>query len=373
MPRIYLHVGVPKTGTTYLQDILYRNRRLLAERGVLYPAPYPEAHFDAAVDLRDMAFKGHVDPEASGRWNRIARSATSWRGDTVLVSHELLAGADEDTVAQAMESLAGHEVHVVATARDLGRQVPAVWQEYVKNQSTVTFEEYAKRLTHQPPEHKSARIFWRQQHIVEVLRRWSTGISGDRVHLVTVPPPGAASELLWDRFASAIGLPSGRYDTAAAARNPSLGFAEADLLRRVNRALGRTLEWPEYEATVKAWFAESVLVRHRGTGAPVLPADLRPWFDDRSDAMIGDLAAWGLPVAGTLDDLRPRWPTDPVDTLPDENDVLEAAVGAVAALLADRAQLRRTGRRRLAARFRRSQTLRRLPEPVQEWLKRQTH
>ncbi len=34
MPRIYLHIGVPKTGTTYLQDVLYRNRDVLAAAGI---------------------------------------------------------------------------------------------------------------------------------------------------------------------------------------------------------------------------------------------------------------------------------------------------------------------------------------------------
>ena len=373
MPRIYLHIGVPKTGTTYLQDILFRNRRQFAEQGVLYPAPYAEAHFDAAVDLRDMAFKGHADPAVSGRWERIARAATSWDGHAVVVSHELLAGADEDAIAAAVRSLAGHEVHVVVTARDLGRQVPAVWQEYVKNHSTVTFQAYAERLAREPPSQKAARIFWRQQHLVEVLRRWSTAVSDDRMHLVTVPPAGAEPLLLWHRFAAAARLPSGGYDAAAAARNPSLGFAEAELLRRVNRSLGETLEWPEYEATVKAWFAESVLAGRGGSGAPAVPRELRPWFDERAQTMIDDLAAWGLPVEGDLADLRPRWPSE-ADSVVDDAQVLNAAVDAVAHLLRELARRHGTGRgRRLVHAARRNPVVRRLPGPVQEWLKRRVN
>jgi hypothetical protein len=38
MSRIILHVGTHKTATTTLQDRLARNRRLLAERGIVFPA-----------------------------------------------------------------------------------------------------------------------------------------------------------------------------------------------------------------------------------------------------------------------------------------------------------------------------------------------
>ena len=36
--RVLLHVGTPKTGTSYLQDVLFRNRDHLEARGILYAA-----------------------------------------------------------------------------------------------------------------------------------------------------------------------------------------------------------------------------------------------------------------------------------------------------------------------------------------------
>ena len=35
--RVYLHVGLPKTATTYLQTILWANREVLEEQGVRLP------------------------------------------------------------------------------------------------------------------------------------------------------------------------------------------------------------------------------------------------------------------------------------------------------------------------------------------------
>lgn len=367
MPAIYLHIGLPKTGTTYLQDVLYRNRNRLAEAGVLYPAPYPEAHFDAAIDLRDMAFGGLVDPQVSGRWDRLGKASVEWAGRSVVISHELLAGADADAIAQVAATFRGHHVRIVITARDLGRQVPAMWQEYVKNHSTVTFESFAERLTRDPRRTKAARIFWRQQDLAAVVERWSGALPVAAVHLVTVPPSGAPSEQLWERFAAATRLPGDGLDLHSDARNPSLPFAGTELLRRVNRSLGDTLEWPAYEATVKAWFAETLAGLVSGQ-APAVPSRLRPWFEERSRATIDELAARPLRVEGGLDDLLPQWPTDEAPSAPDQEAVLDAAAAALATLLTDRAGLH--GRGPLVERFRRNSVLRRLPQPVQEWLKR---
>ena len=43
--RVLLHVGTPKTGTSYLQHVLFHNRRALREHGISYPAD----RFDALV------------------------------------------------------------------------------------------------------------------------------------------------------------------------------------------------------------------------------------------------------------------------------------------------------------------------------------
>ena len=42
--RVLLHVGTPKTGTSYLQDVLFRNRPVLAEHDIHYPAERFDDH-----------------------------------------------------------------------------------------------------------------------------------------------------------------------------------------------------------------------------------------------------------------------------------------------------------------------------------------
>ena len=65
--RVYLHIGAPKTGTTYLQDRLTLNAKSLTDNGVHFPSRSPLVspslfHFRAALDL---PFEDQV--EAVGR------------------------------------------------------------------------------------------------------------------------------------------------------------------------------------------------------------------------------------------------------------------------------------------------------------------
>ena len=69
---VIVHVGAPKTGTSYLQDVLLRNREtLLRDAGILYPAERFDAHFLAALDLMQLPWGG-LEQEAIGAWDRLA-------------------------------------------------------------------------------------------------------------------------------------------------------------------------------------------------------------------------------------------------------------------------------------------------------------
>ena len=130
--RVLLHVGCPKTGTSYLQDVLFRNQPVLREHDILYPADRFDAHFLAALDLMTLPWGG-IETEAVGAWDRLAAEVREWHG-TSIVSHEIFARATPTRVERALASLGDAEVHLVLSVRDLVRQIPAEWQENVKLQ-----------------------------------------------------------------------------------------------------------------------------------------------------------------------------------------------------------------------------------------------
>ena len=89
--RVLLHVGTPKTGTSYLQDVLFRNREVLRGHGILYPADRFDGHFLAALDLMRLTWGG-LETQAVGAWDRLAEQVRAWPG-TSIVSHEILSTA----------------------------------------------------------------------------------------------------------------------------------------------------------------------------------------------------------------------------------------------------------------------------------------
>ena len=52
--RVFLHLGTAKSGTTYLQDLWWRHRAALRERGLLLPGEHLRDHFHAAALVKGM-------------------------------------------------------------------------------------------------------------------------------------------------------------------------------------------------------------------------------------------------------------------------------------------------------------------------------
>lgn len=304
-PTVFLHIGAPKTGTTFLQEVLWHNRARLAGDGVLYPGDRPGHQFYAAQDLRGIRFHGHENPAVPGSWEQLASRARSWRGRAVVISHEILAWSTEDDARRAVDSLRPARVRVVFTARDLVRQIPAVWQESVKNRRVVGFHRYLQSL--QAPQQPGpwGKVFWGAQDAIDVLRRWSAAVPPEDIHVVTVPPSGGSPGALWQRFAGLAGVDPTRYETDLGGSNVSLGRAEVELLRRVNRKIDRDTDWPTYERLFKSGLAETTLAGRTGGQKIVLPDEWRPWAVEQSQRLAEGLARAGYPVVGDLDELVP--------------------------------------------------------------------
>ena len=50
---VFFHVGLPKTGTTYLQTMMWHNRAELARQGVLLPGESSRQHLWASGVVRE--------------------------------------------------------------------------------------------------------------------------------------------------------------------------------------------------------------------------------------------------------------------------------------------------------------------------------
>lgn len=300
---MFLHVGSPKTGTTFLQGVLWSQRRLAAEQGLLLPMNRFFDHYLASLDVRGLAGRKHHPERAVGSWDRLVREAEAWRGN-VLVSHELFASATAEQAARAVAAFGDDtEVHVVVTARDLVRQIPAEWQEHVKHRSTKTLARFVDDLRRDV---SGSSWFWQVQDTAGVVERWGGSLPPERVHVVTVPPVGADPGILWDRFATLLGLDPASFDTRASRANTSLGMEQTELLRRLNDELGDRVPLPgSYPRLVKDLLAHRVLAARPGSRLALdLPSTELAL--ERSREIVERLAPLGVDVVGDLEELVPE-------------------------------------------------------------------
>lgn len=343
--RVLLHVGTPKTGTTQLQDVLLRNQGMLAKHGICYPADRFDAHFLAALDLLRLPWGG-LETEAVGAWDRLATKVREF-GGTAIVSHEILAVASRAQVARAMASLGadgadGPEIHVILSVRDLGRQIPAEWQENVKHRSTLSYARFIERIQDSERTTRIGAWFWGVQEIPDILDRWGVDLPPERVHLVTVPPPGAPVGLLWERFSTAFGLDGLDLDRTSERANPSLGVPETALVRRINRTSNRALEPRDYRPLVRELLVHQTLSRRTSSPRLRLPPDVQPWVDEIQRSWVAEVEERGYEVIGDVSDLAstPSQQKYADPDSPSARAVAGAAVDAIKALLVETARLR---------------------------------
>ena len=302
--RVFLHVGAPKTGTTFLQTVLWDHRDALRQYGVLFPGEHYDDHFFAAVDLQQLDFHGEPRPEAAGAWERVAAAARDWPGTTV-ISHDVFAGATAAQAGRALADLAPAEMHVVCTVRDRGRQLPSHWQEDVKHGSTERLGEWYDAISRHDQERWAWRWFWQTEELPDVLSRWGANLPPEHVHVVTVPPEGSPRAELWRRFCSVVGIDPAVVDLDTVSHpNTSLGVAEAELLRRVNVSLDGAFSQVVYEHVVKGVFAHETLTRRSGRRV-VAPAEAYDAAAATGKEWIDEINRRGIDVVGELDDLVP--------------------------------------------------------------------
>lgn len=320
-----------KSGTSYLQSRLFASRGRLLERGVLVPGRRWADQIHAYRSLvRDDGLA----------WERQAEEMLSFDGTSV-VSMELLGHLRPLAVERAVATLAGaDELRIIVTARDLNRNLPAMWQETIQNGETWTWQEYLAGAETWRPEHRrpedftpAGRNFWSQQNLYRTCRTWSRKARPGRLTLITVPPPGAPRDLLWERFCGVVGVdPTGLRDPRGA--NESIGAASAMMLRRLNELLEADgLGRKDGIILRKRHLAKQILAARKAE-EPTIGLPVAPWVEQQSREVRKRLKKLRMDVVGDLDELDPV-PVRGIDpaTL-DEVEVTRAALAGLAGLLA---------------------------------------
>ena len=202
--------------------MLFRNRELLADAG----HPLPRRPLRRALPRR-------ARPDAScrgagwrrrrvGAWDRLAARVRDCDG-TAIISHEILA-----TASRAAGRAGRSSRSATRTPRSTSCSRCATWSARSRpsgrrTSSTGASSATATSSTRSRTRPRASRIaswFWGVQEIPDILDRWGGDLPPERVHLVTVPPPGGPPDLLWERFSAALRARRPRPRPRGRARQP---------------------------------------------------------------------------------------------------------------------------------------------------------
>lgn len=323
--RLIVHIGPRKTGTTYLQRVLQQLSPSLKAQGVLYSTDYRGEddynHVGAISDLthneESKESNRWTGKDGSG-WTGLAAAVASWDG-TAIISAEMIGGLRPPAARRMLDGLPASTVDVVITMRDLGRILPSSWQQHVRNTHTQSYRRYLERRTRErgelPPAQMQAEwdterhhTFWRSYAYGALVRRWQALVGADHVTVVTLPPSGSPSHLLWDRFRAALDVPA-LPETApklpAFIANIGSTRAEAVFLHALNVEAKRR-GWNRKTANeLQQHLLSSGFLERSDRGGPLLlPRSYLRTVREWVSADIDDMATTDVVVYGDVEDLR---------------------------------------------------------------------
>lgn len=339
--RVVLHVGTPKSGTSFIQGTLAANAERLREEGVLFASRQRGSGHRAASEMRERYGRVKRAPqELAGSWDLLCQRARNFPGTSV-ISNEVLGGASRKQAHLMLAGLTGLDVHVAVTARDLARTFPATWQQSAKHGLQRGFAKHEQMVVEGAREREEATYFWHQHDLPSVLARWGDTLPAGHVHVITVPPVGQPVDVLWQRFCEVLGVRAEMYPTALDNANVSLGTIEVEVLHRVSRVAQERDKNRQLARFVNRYYVREILRRYESPRAGT-PERLMPLFEDVANQWISAIESRGYDVVGDLADLIPRPSTsaaaDPDDVPPAV--ALDRAASTIVDLLEEIRRLR---------------------------------
>jgi hypothetical protein len=326
--RVFLHIGLPKTGTTYLQRALWLNKDALAAAGLLLPGRHQRRHLLAALDILEDPTLEERPGDTGSPWEDLVEEVLAWPGDA-LVTHEFFGSASAPQARRAVDSFQDAEVHLILTVRDMVELGISRWQEWVRNGGHRTIDKYPPR----GPYDLHGTWGWGSFDLGDVLDRWGSAVPHEHTHVLPMSPGAADPTDLLTRLLSTVGYAGVPVEIPQQYANTSLGIVETELLRRVNPLLTGFTSAADRGTWIRGYLASPRVMATSGEKMRPSPKSLAELVR-RGERAVAMLRTGGYDVVGDLDLLTPadvsrrRHPSEVTDA-----EQLDSAVRVIAALL----------------------------------------
>jgi len=341
---VLLHIGPAKTGSTAMQHAMFQAREQLAEHGVHYVGsrPHEKEAGGIALGLTRGAI-GRRDPRPES-WQRLVDEIAGTTLPRMVLSNEDFGRADEAAIDRILAATGAERTHLVYVARRLDKVLPSHWQQQVKARMTSSYEDFLREMLDRDAGTWRHQLVMDPQDTGAVLARWGKVLPPERITVVVAEEGNR--DALPRAFEALLGLPTGLIAQPQGPANQSMGLAETEAVRRINR-LALDEQWTpvEYRQLVQLGVVKALKNRAGGGGPRI--GGVPGWAYDRvaelADAQVEAITSFGGGVIGDPERVRVRGQVGPV-VLPEEIAAVDLDV------LADVVSGFRTGARRMKAR-----------------------
>ena len=272
MKTLYVHIGMPKTGTTAIQNFCFENQKILNQKGYDYPR-LPHIYGDEIARVRNGHFlvpeEFATNPDVFQK-NLETISERFKKYPNIILSDEAIwtpvSKCKNMWKALKEESTKnGYQVKIVLYLRRQDLYLSSIWNQYVKGENeTIPWAEFVKN----PSRAGKMKYGTNLKHLVSV---WEQ----ENVIVRRFEPKHFVGNSIYADFLQAVGLEmSDEYRLSQYVRNTKLAGNTHEIMRIINGM-------PDIDREKNKFFAKQVLL----TFADVSGAEYKTEMFSKEEAM----------------------------------------------------------------------------------------
>ncbi len=325
-----IHIGPPKTGTTYLQGAFHGNREAVSAQGVHYAGRgrQPVAAVQAIV--------GNASPNTGEipsmkRWRSLVSEVAHARQPRVVISSEFLTEAKPETIKTIVEDLGGARAHVVVTLRPLARILSSQWQQFVQSGQRMAFDDWLDAVFNDPS--RITPTFWRRHRHDQLVARWAEVVGPQNLTVIALDDQDHGMVLRV--FEQLVGLRAGTLVAEEDLSNRSMTLSEVEVVRAFNRQFfAAGLSRPLHTKVMR--FGAATYVKSRPPAPDEPRVEAPGWALERAGEiareMVDAIVASGVRIVGNPEHLTQRPPVRKPDADTSGPIHISAATAAATAM-----------------------------------------
>ena len=259
--HLILHIGIYKTGTTSLQSIFGRNRKILLDNGIYYPDYGFNDHLTLAGSVMRKSW-GWIDrgetSYSPSYWNDFVAGLKKREG-TVIVSSEFFCQADDKQVAKIKDSLPNCKIAIVVGLRPLNELLWSTYQQFIKFGRRYSVDTWIHSVFDDFDNGNFNTGFWLRNHQENLIDRWGKAFGFDSLEVVVSDP--TKPSLVLDLIMRLADAPQVKLEVESehVLKNRSMTVIETEAIRRINVSLHEKVNWPEYRQTIRRGAIERIV------------------------------------------------------------------------------------------------------------------